>query len=170
MLKRAITYTNLDGERVTKDFYFNLSMTEIVDLEVANEGESYGEKLQKVAAGAQPKEIIETFRELILAAYGERDGDVFMKSDHTKARFRQHPAYDVLFFELLSNPETAAEFVTAVLPADLAARAAKATETRELPQPEPKDQLKHMSREDLEAALASLNQEKPKFQDPRRGE
>jgi len=35
MLKKSITYSDLDGNSVTDDFYFNLSKSELVEMELS---------------------------------------------------------------------------------------------------------------------------------------
>lgn len=133
MLKKSITYTNFNGEEKTSDFYFNLTKTELVKLEASVPGGFtsrvlglFGLNSKNAKEGVDAsdvavdytKEIIGLFETLILSAYGKRsaDGDSFIKNDQVREEFKNSAAYDVLFMELMSNPEAAGAFMKAVIP------------------------------------------------------
>lgn len=117
MLKRPITYENFNDETVTEDFYFNLSKTELVKLDVQYE-DGLGTHLVKVSRSENKKELLETFMDLILRSYGEKsaDGKTFTKSDAMREAFSQTAAFDTLFIELTKNETTIAEFIIGVFP------------------------------------------------------
>ena len=83
-----------------------------------------------VAAQDQPT-LMKIFKEFILKAYGEKsaDGKRFMKIDENgrplSAIFEQTEAYSVLYMELVTNADAAAEFINGVVPADIAKQAAE---------------------------------------------
>jgi bifunctional ADP-heptose synthase (sugar kinase/adenylyltransferase) len=148
MLKKTISYETLDGETVTEDFYFNLSKSELFELEVSEEGgmEAY---LKRIIASKDGKTIISEFKKLILMTYGvkSQDGKRFIKNDQVREEFEQSPAFDKLFFELCTDSEAGAEFVNAIVPSDLAEAIEKMEKQErtqgsdtvvELPQPEQK--------------------------------
>ena len=70
--------------------------------------------------------ILELFDSIVLGSVGEKsaDGEEFLKSDEIRERFKSHPAYDELFMELL-NTDAMADFISKVIPQDLAAEAKK---------------------------------------------
>lgn len=120
MLKRSITYTDFNDQQVTEVFYFNLSKSELVEMEVSTK-EGFGETLKRIVEIEDRYELIKEFKTIILAAYGEKspDGKSFNKTDELRAAFAQTAAYDALFFELATQPEAIAAFIKGCMPADM---------------------------------------------------
>ena len=117
MLKKTITYKDYDGVERTEDFYFNLSQTEITQLELGIEG-GLVNKINKIVAAQDGAEIMRLFQEIILMAYGEKtpDGKYFQKTPEISQRFSWTPAYDQLFVLLSTNAEEAAKFIIGIVP------------------------------------------------------
>jgi len=120
MLKKTITYTDYNDIERTEDFYFNLSKSEVAEMELGVEG-GLSETLKKIVATHNNKELMAHFKRLILKAYGEKspDGRRFIKSADLSEAFSQTEAYSALFFELMDG-DKAAEFIKGILPKDLA--------------------------------------------------
>jgi len=120
MLKKTISYTDYNDVERVEDFYFNLSKSEIAEMELGVEG-GLSALLQKIIATHNNKELMAQFKRLILKSYGEKspDGRRFIKSSDLSEAFSQTEAYSALFFELM-DAEKAAEFVKGILPKDLA--------------------------------------------------
>jgi hypothetical protein len=120
MLKKTITYTDYNGVERTEPFYFNLTKPEIVKMQTSVKG-GYDVQLKGLAKELDGAAIMEFFENLIRKAYGEKseDGRRFMKSDEISEAFMQTPAYEVLFEELVTDDKAGADFVNAVMPADL---------------------------------------------------
>jgi hypothetical protein len=134
VLKRNITYEDFDGNQVTDTFYFNLTRTEILDVELGYEG-GMEEFITKVIAAEDLKTLIKEFKKIILLSYGERtpDGKRFIKSDRIREEFSQTAAYDALFMELATNDGSAADFVIGIIPRDMASGIPPKTEVVNLP-------------------------------------
>lgn len=117
MLKKTITYVDYDDQERTEDFYFNLSKAEVTEMELKAQG-GIKKQLERIVAANNNKEIVETFKEIILSAYGEKspDGKRFIKSQELRDAFVQTEAYSVLFMEFCENELAAADFITAILP------------------------------------------------------
>jgi 2-hydroxy-3-keto-5-methylthiopentenyl-1-phosphate phosphatase len=117
MLKKTITYEDFDGNKRTEDFYFNLTKAEVTEMEMSTEG-GLTKMLEKIVSAQDGKRIIETFKDLILRAYGEKspDGKRFIKSQELRDTFSQNQAYSELFMELATNAEAAAAFVNGIIP------------------------------------------------------
>lgn len=124
MLKKTITYKDLDGNSVTDEFYFNISIAEIVD---RASDDNYVAYLQQIAAGGNTSQMMKTFSEILGMAVGRRseDGRSLDKSKEITRMFLQSDAYSVLLWELLTKADYAAEFITNVFPDDLAKKAAE---------------------------------------------
>lgn len=123
MLKRAITFEDLDGNTVTEEFYFNLSKTELLELETGYENGSFSAALQRIIDSKNVSGLISEFKKLVLLAYGQKsaDGKRFIKSDQLREEFSQTPAYDALFMELVTDDNAAAAFIQGIVPKDLSA-------------------------------------------------
>lgn len=126
MLKRSITYEDFNGKTQTEDFFFNLSKSELVELEFDVDG-GFADSMQKLVDENNSREIIATFKKLVLQAYGEKsdDGKRFVKSDQLREEFSQTAAYSVLFMELSTDAEVASNFIKGIMPADMQAAIAE---------------------------------------------
>lgn len=120
MLKKTITFDDLDGNPVTEDFYFNLSKAEIAEMELSHEGGLSG-YLQEIIKSRDGKAIIEKFKEIILLAVGRRseDGKRFIKNDEIANEFMQTNAYSELFMEIVTDHDAAASFVRGIIPSEI---------------------------------------------------
>lgn len=117
MLKKTITYTDYNGTTRKEDFYFNLTQAEVTELEVSVEG-GLVEQINRIIAAQNGKVIIETFKDIILRAYGEKspDGRRFIKNQEVRDAFAQTEAYSNLFMELATDAKAASEFVIGIVP------------------------------------------------------
>lgn len=130
MLKKTITYTDYNGSERTEPFYFNLNKAELMEMEMTTEG-GLAERIQKIIDAKDVPAIIAVFKDLILKAYGEKsaDGKRFEKEDEDgrplSRKFKQTEAYSVLYMELATDADAAAEFVNGIVPADMSKALAK---------------------------------------------
>ena len=101
MLKKTITYTDYNGNPRTEDFYFNLNEAELAEMVVSVDG-GLTAMIQRIVAAQDGKQIIATFKDIVLRAYGEKspDGRRFIKSPELRDAFSQTEAYVKLFMEL----------------------------------------------------------------------
>lgn len=121
MLKKTITYEDFNGVERKEDFYFNLSKAEIMEMQFGTVG-GLDVMLQKIVDAKDVKSIMNTFKMLILKAYGVKsdDGRRFIKSEEIAKEFEQTEAYSILYMELASDDNAAAEFVNGIIPKDVA--------------------------------------------------
>lgn len=123
MLKKTVTYANVDGDQVSKDLYFNISANELVEKEALS-NQTYSEKLKEIASSDKLSEIYPTVMEFIQEGYGVRTetGD-FEKDPADWEKFKRSLAYQALMDELLMNPDNngnrLAEFINGMLPPNL---------------------------------------------------
>lgn len=120
MLAKKITYTDYDGVERTETFYFNLSKSEITEMELIHPG-GYSDYLQRIIDAKDQSQIIETFKTIILNSYGEKseDGKRFRKSEEISNAFYQSEAYSELFMELVQKEGAAAAFINGIMPVDV---------------------------------------------------
>lgn len=120
MIKKTIEFTDLDGNPLVEDFWFNLNKAELAEMELTTEG-GMGNRLERIAKESQGRAVWLMFDELLGRAYGIRseDNKRFIKGPELWAEFKQTNAYDVLIMEMLTNPESASVFLIGMVPADL---------------------------------------------------
>lgn len=133
MLKKTIVYIDYNGTTRKEDFYFNLTQAEVTELEVSVEG-GLVEQINRIVAAQNGKVIIETFKDIILRAYGEKspDGRRFIKNQEVRDAFAQTEAYSNLFMELATDAKAASEFVNGIVPPKME-KAAPADQSAEAP-------------------------------------
>lgn len=124
MLRKTIKFTDYNGVEREETHYFHLSKAEIMEMELSTTG-GFTEMIDKVIAAKDMPSIIRIFKDLILKSYGEKspDGRQFIKIDENGRplynKFVQTEAYSVLFMELATNAEAAADFVNGIVPSDI---------------------------------------------------
>ena len=120
MIKKTISYVDYDGNEREEDFYFNLSKAELTELQLGTSG-GLQKMIENIVKTKDIPRIIEIFKKIILASYGEKspDGRRFVKSKEITDNFTQTEAYSILFMELSTDADKAAEFIAGVIPADL---------------------------------------------------
>lgn len=131
MLKRNIKFTDYNDTPCVEEHYFNLTDTELIELEVEyNEG--LGATIEKIVATEDRKGLIAIFKKLVLQAYGQKspDGKSFRKSEAMRDEFSQTAAYSALFMELATNADAAAEFIKGIVPASMGASIDQQTAAR----------------------------------------
>lgn len=124
MIKKTITYHDYNGVERTEDFYFNLNKAELMKMEMAIKG-GMAEMIQRIVAAQDAPAIIEVFEDLIKRSYGVKtpDGRGFLKKAEDLEAFMSTEAYSILFMELATDADKAAEFVNGIVPADAVAAA-----------------------------------------------
>jgi len=135
MYKTTITYENLflglDGEDVSADqatktevLYFHLSKAQLFEMELecqelsgsADNGLAW--RLQAME-GASGKFIMDTFKWLLVNAYGKKVGDAFRQSPEISAEFMETQAFGAFLDVLISDPGQGSKFVNNLFPKDL---------------------------------------------------
>lgn len=131
MHKRSITFKTFEDvpQTLTEVFYFNLSQPELLKY-VTDPTKDITEKIRGLSEAKTMREVILIIEDLIMLAYGERsaDGKNFWKDDERSKNFMQSAAYPVLYMELASNEQKAAEFIKGILPDELGGDVQKAFE------------------------------------------
>ena len=74
-----------------------------------------------IVATQKETELVKIFKDLILRAYGVKsaDGRYIEKSEALSERFSHTEAYSILFMELATNADKAAEFINGITPSDI---------------------------------------------------
>lgn len=130
MLKKLVKYTDYDGNHVEKEFCFNLSKIDCMDLNF--EYEEYGglkgylESLINFGDPNDPdriekmpkKPLWEFLKKMIHASVGRQSADRtrFEKSPAITAEFEQSNAYGEFVFKLLDSPDSIHIFLSSIMP------------------------------------------------------
>lgn len=133
MVKKTVTFTDFTGKEITKDFYFNLSKMEFRVLDRKIPG-GLMNMITQIQNEKDSDRLLDFLDLIILESYGERgDDDRFVKEDSRGRRlssyFKISEAWDVLFTTLLQNEKELEEFITGIIPRDIAEQAKKEMES-----------------------------------------
>lgn len=126
MYKTSVTFENFEGEKVTKDLYFNLTKAEITKLQLSYKqgfDKYVDEIIHPLDGEPDPQKIMDLFEMLILKSYGVRTEDGFIKTPEKAQAFATTEAYSELFMRLLQDEKAQSEFFMGIMPRDLAAAA-----------------------------------------------
>lgn len=115
MFKHNIAYKDFNGVERKEDFYFHLSLPEVTRLE-AEVGKSIEEYTKELTSTMDLKKLLDFLERMVLSSYGKKttDGRSFQKSPELRSEFEHSQAYAELFEQLLTDPNLARKFGTAV--------------------------------------------------------
>ena len=121
MLKETIKYEDFDGNEVTETHYFNLSKSQLIELDARHQPEGWGRYLQSTVDKNDPNELMDLFIGLIRMTYGVRDleRNRFIQSDEIFENFQDSLAYDQFFSDLFMIEGKLEQFVRGVMPKDV---------------------------------------------------
>ena len=117
MFKITKTYENLEGVKVTKDFWFNLSEAELVDAE--NSDKPMTDTLVSIMREKDMTKLIGYYKELLLMSYGvRRDAEHFDKSPEIRKDLESHVAFSDIYMDLVTDDtgEKLMGFIKGVFP------------------------------------------------------
>lgn len=121
MYKKTVTFMDYNDNERTQDFFFHLSDAEILEMELSMTG-GLTETIQRIISTQDAPAIVKIFKDLVLKSYGEKDldGVHFNKSEAISEAFSHTPAYSIIFMELATDADAAAEFVNGIVSANTA--------------------------------------------------
>lgn len=151
MYKKAITYTDFDGNEKTKNFYFNMTRPELLEMKRSPLYEMQ-KLVDRIEAMDDPDEELsyaekdeiqgfmgDILRNLVIQSYGVKsdDGTRFVKRVGDRRygageAFTETMAYDALYMEMIGDITNLVTFVRAIIPADLQEKMDEAPEMKEL--------------------------------------
>ena len=116
MYKTTVKYTDFNGQEREEQLYFNLSKSEMMEMELSTQA-GVEEMLRMMIATKDNAKIVQTYKDLILKSYGikSEDGTRFIKTKELREAFEQSAAYDQLFMDLLSDTDKQVAFINGVV-------------------------------------------------------
>jgi len=123
MFKYTTTYTDYNDVERTETFYFNFTPTELTEFEASVPG-GMSSYMAEISAKKDMPAMMKFFKSIIMNAYGEKspDGRRMMKSEELSKAFSETPAYDKLFQEIFMDNNGMVNFLTSIMPTDVAAK------------------------------------------------
>lgn len=120
MLKKTIKFQDLDGNPLEEVFYFHLSKTKLVELDLEMPGGLKG-IIERIIEEQDNLQIFKMFKMIIMRSYGERhaDGRRFIQSEELSEAFLQTDAWEQMFLEFLTDATSGAMFIQGIVPVDL---------------------------------------------------
>lgn len=124
MFKKTVTYEDYNGETRTEDFYFNLTKVECMELEYgySNDGDgTLSGAIQILINAKDMGTVIQTIKHVVLLSYGVKspDGKRFIKNSEIREAFEQSPAFEQIYWELVTDADKSAEFISGIVPSDV---------------------------------------------------
>lgn len=121
MIKKTVEIEDFNGVTRKVDCYFNIMKSEAMSMTFKSGG-NLPEMLQRIIDEKDQVKLGKLFEDLILKTYGIKsdDGMYFRKSEEISNRFKDTPAYDKIYMELLTDTDAAQNFINGVVPKDLA--------------------------------------------------
>lgn len=123
MLQKKIKYTDFNDVERTETFYFNLTKTELAEMQNSKNG-GLDKFMQRIVDTTDQPELMKLFKQIILKSYGIKsdDGKRFMKSEELSREFEESLAFDELFMSFMENPDELTAFIQGILPKDISSQ------------------------------------------------
>lgn len=123
MLKKTIAYKDFNGNDRNEEFWFHMSEAELAEMQLSVNG-GMESLMRQIINTRDTARLIKIFKDLVLNSYGEKslDGRLFQKSPELSRAFSQTPAYSILFMELATDADKAAEFLNGIVPDSIKAK------------------------------------------------
>lgn len=136
MIKQTVTYRDYFEVEHTEDFYFNLNIDEVMELQTSLGGGDLESLLKMMVDKKDIAGLIGSFKKIMELAYGVRseDGKRFVKTPEAWQEFASSNAFNTLFWELLTDAKKAGDFVLGMLPGDFDEKVARLKALQEVNQ------------------------------------
>lgn len=116
MLTKVTKYVDYNGDDRTQTCYFNMTKAEILEFNMNKPGGMIA-YITRMMNNNRSDLVFAAFKELILAAYGERTEDGrFIKNSQIREAFACSEAYSEIFMEVVGSEDAMAAFVNGIMP------------------------------------------------------
>jgi hypothetical protein len=118
VVKRDITFSNIDNEEVTETWYFSLGKKDVLDMELAHR-EDRDAFLKSIVSDKNGHDLLIVWRDLLFRAVGKRVGNQLVKNSEVLAEFEYGGAFEQLLSEFIEDVEGGAKFFIDIMPDDI---------------------------------------------------
>lgn len=130
MIPETLTYRDLDGNIVTKEWYFSLDRAEIAEMKIRHEGPGMGsleDYLERIVKEQDNNRLLDNFKAILFNSVALRPAgaNYLDKSSAVRAEFTGGGAYETMFMKMLEDAAYAARLINGIIPADMAEEVAK---------------------------------------------
>ncbi|WNN94552.1 hypothetical protein SEA_LEWANDO_49 [Arthrobacter phage Lewando] len=120
MIRKEITFEDLNGVTKTEAFWFNLNKRELLRLQFGVKGMDFQAVLQGMIDDKEGEFIMDAVDDVILKSIGQRTEDGrFVKDPEYINWFKSTEAFSELFTELCTDAENGAIFMNGLGPAGM---------------------------------------------------
>ena len=109
MIKKKVTYIDLDGKEKTEELRFHMNKLEYIKF-VGGIGIELEDKVKELTDKNDVLGMTNLIENLLVVSYGKMDGKKWTKSEEDQEEFRNSEQLAELFAELITNPDEAAKF------------------------------------------------------------
>ena len=120
MIKKTITYTDLNDAENTEDYYFHINKGEMMRMQLS-EGMALDVKIDRLIQTRDYKEIVATIESFIDLSYGVRseNGKSFIENPKQLELFKSSEAYSELVWSLYTDEDEMRDFIFGIFPSNL---------------------------------------------------
>lgn len=117
MIVKKIKYKDWKDVEREEEFRFNMTEAELAEMQLSVNG-GMEALVRQIVNTRDNARLVRIFKDLVLQSYGEIsvDGRLFQKSPELSKAFSETPAYSILFMELATDADKAAEFLRGIMP------------------------------------------------------
>jgi hypothetical protein len=115
MIKRTISFIDIDGNPVEEDWYFSLDEADAAETDIAHR-KDLAEYLASIQKNKDTKELLDVWRQLLFAAVGKREGKLLIKGPEIVREFRFGGAYKQFFSQIIEMDDAGFEFFNSIMP------------------------------------------------------
>lgn len=126
-VKKTISYTNLDGEKVSEDWWFSLGQTDMIEMDVTHMKDRE-EFLAAIVKDNNTRNLLDLWKDMLFKAVGRREGNYLVKDGQILKEFVGSGAYEALYEEIANSDDAGWSFFQTMMPDGFIDKAAEASQ------------------------------------------
>lgn len=119
MIKKTVTWTDLNDKEQTTELYFHLSKLELGVFQQKLDG--WLKKFQAAVKDENLAVVFEALAEIVRSSVGVKseDGSRFIKTPEIQSELMSSPAVEELIYGFVIRPDEALDFISSLLPKEV---------------------------------------------------
>lgn len=110
MIKKTITYVDYAGKEHTEELRFHMNKLDYAKFIGAMGVDDIEDRIKEIVSTGNKLEMIKLIQDVLVQAYGEMDGDIFVKNDTIRKRFENSEQLAEVFADVITDEASAKEF------------------------------------------------------------